>query len=580
MARNKSSALALATAKAVDPGMVVSGGVQEHAFGGGLEGASQTSRELARWQPMLISPDRQIALDKQMSDLRGRDAIQNDGYTQGALQTHRDSIVGAQYRLNATPDWEMLGSTAEWAEAFQTQVENEFNLMSDSRENWFDARRMNTLTGLIRMGVSSFFMTGEVLASVEWIRQIGRPFSTAIQMISPTRMSNPDGNTDTTYLRRGKAIDSYGAAQGYYIRNGWPGDAYGTDAYSWTYVPARKPWGRLQMIHIFEGMQPEQNRGIADIVAVLKQGKMTSKFQDVTLQNAVVNATYAAAIESELPSDVIFAAMGAGQMPGGGNGMEGLLGTYLDMLGKYMGGSSNIAIDGVKMPHLFPGTKLSMKPMGTPGGVGTDYEASLQRHIAAGLGLSYEQFTKDFSKSNYSSFRGAMGESWKFMSSRKKIVADGIANDVYALWMEERINQTLAGTTTKPLPLPAGWTVADFYDPFKKAAILSADWIGASKGQVDELKETQAAMQRIAAGLSTYEAECARLGTDWRKTFMQRSREEAMKTKLGLQFNTGTIAGTIDAGTDDTDQQPGTPPPPSPGSPAPAPKPKKKAVTQ
>lgn len=528
---------------------------------------------------MIISPDQQIALDKLLADARGRDAIQNDGYTQGALQTHKDSIVGAQYRINATPNWEMLGATSEWAELFQTAVENEFNLISDSRENWFDARRLNTLTGLIRLGVASFFQTGEVLASVEWIRQLNRPFNTAIQMVSPNRLCNPDGALDTTNMRRGKVIDDFGMCISYWFQNAWPSDPYGQNSYLWTNVPARKPWGRLQVIHIFEAMQPEQNRGIADIVAVLKQGRMTSKFQDVTLQNAVVNATYAAAIESELPSEAVFQAMGAGQVPGGpgaASAFQQAMGQYMEMIGAYMGASNNIAIDGVKMPHLLPGTKLSMKPMGTPGGVGTDYEASLQRHIAAGLGLSYEQFTKDFSKTNYSSFRGAMGESWKFMSSRKKIVADGIANDVYALWMEERINETLAGTTSRPLPLPPGWGVADFYDPIKRAALLSADWIGASKGQVDELKETQAAMMRINAGLSTYEAECAYLGRDWRKTFMQRSREQKMLETLGLSFNTAPVAGGAAAGNNQQDDPANSPPP----APAPKPAPKRKAVTQ
>lgn len=580
--RQRSSALALASAEVIEATVVDAGPPSEKAFGGGLEGASQTSREMARWSPVVISPDQQIALDKVMSDARGRDQIQNDGYTQGAMQTHRDSIVGAQYRLNATPDWELLGATQAWAEEFQTAVESQFNLISDARDNWFDASRTMSFTGLIRLGIAQFFTCGETLATCEWIRQQGRPFNTAIQMVAPTRMSNPDGMADNSGLRRGKAIDDFGMPLGFWFQNAYPTDPYGFDAYLWKFVPARKPWGRLQVIHIYEPNQAGQSRGIADIVAVLKQGRMTSKFQDVVLQNAVINATYAAAIESELPSEVVFAAMGAGQRPGGLGGLEGALGEYMDALAKYQSGAKNIAIDGVKMPHLFPGTKLSMKPMGTPGGVGTDYEASLMRHIAAGLGLSYEQFTKDYSKTNYSSFRGAMGESWKFMSSRKKLVADGMANDIYALWMEEMINATLAGQVDPVLaiPLPPGWTINDFYNPVKRAAILSADWIGASKGQVDEMKETQAAILRIDSGLSTYEIECARLGTDWRKTFRQRAREEQMMSTLGLQFDTAATKPITDNGPED-DGKPESGPAPAP-APAAKPKaaPKKKAVAK
>jgi lambda family phage portal protein len=255
--------------------------------------------------------------------------------------------------------------------------------------------------------------------------------------------------------------------------------------------------------------------------------RMTKKFQDVTLQNAVVNATYAAAIESELPREVVFGAMGAGQA-----GFGEMLGQYLTALGSYAGAADNIAIDGVKMPHLFPGTKLSLKPMGTPGGVGTDFEESLLRHTAAALGLSYEQFSRDYSKTNYSSARASMAETWKFMNARKKIVADRLATIIYVLWIEEELN---AGN----LPLPKGKTVDQvFYDPVMREALTSCAWIGASRGQIDEMKETQAAILRINSGLSTYELESARLGEDFRRMWKQRAREEALKRSLGLEFAT------------------------------------------
>src|SRR5690554_7412733 len=98
--------------------------------------------------PPIISPDQQINRVKDLADARSRDSVQNDGYATGAVATHRDSIVGSQYRLNAHPDHEMLGATEEWGEEFQRVVESRFNLIADSQECWLDASRMNTLTGL------------------------------------------------------------------------------------------------------------------------------------------------------------------------------------------------------------------------------------------------------------------------------------------------------------------------------------------------------------------------------------------------------------------------------------------------
>lgn len=501
-------------------------GVTERALGGGLEGAERTSRETFSWNPAIISPDRQINPVKDMADARSRDMVQNDGYAMGAVHTHRDSIVGSQFRLNAQPDYELLGADEAWSIEFQRVVESRFNLMADSQECWFDAARSNTLTGLIRLGVGGFLMTGEVLATAEWLnKDPARPFSTAIQMVSPTRLSNPDGLSDSKLLRRGVARDLFGRPTGYHIRVAYPSDMFDfSDTLRWRYVPAAKPWGRKQVIHIIEQLQPDQTRGVADMVSVLKQMRMTKKFSDVVLQNAVVNATYAAAVESELPKEMVFGAMGAGQA-----GFADVLGQYMSALSEYSNGSTNIAIDGVKMPHLFPGTKLSLKPMGTPGGVGSEFEESLLRHIASPLGLSYEQLSRDYSKTNYSSARASMSETWKFMQGRKKSVADRMATSIYILWLEEEIN---AGN----IPLPKGMGSEIFYDPVKREALCACDWIGASRGQIDELKETQAAVMRINSGLSTYEKECARLGEDFRKIFRQRSRENKLMKDLDLTF--------------------------------------------
>lgn len=499
------------------------------AIGGGLEGADRFERETALWSPTMRSPDQIINHAKPMADARGRDMVQNDGYMAGAATLHKDNIVGHQYRLNAKPNWRVLGLTAEWAEEFQIIVESRFGTVAESENCYFDASSRNTFTGLIRMSVGGFVITGEVLGTAEWIREARRPFKTAIQLISPDRLSNANGIADDRFMRRGIRRNSYGKPISYSIRNGHPSETYDLNSYSWKEVSAEKPWGRKMVIHIIEQLLPDQSRGVADMVAALKQMRMTKKFQEVTLQNAVVNASFAAAIESELPSSEVFSTLGANNSNGTIGGMQDYLQSYLGMLGSYLDNSKNIAIDGAKIPHLFPGTKLNMQPVGTPGGVGSSFEESLLRHTAAALGLSYEQFSRDYTKTNYSSARASMNETWKFMQSRKKAVADRFANNIYALWLEEEI-------ASGNIPLPAGKDRSWFYEPLVKDALIQCSWIGASRGQVDESKETDAALARIAGGLSTYEIECARLGQDFRDIFEQRAREQKIIDKYGLVF--------------------------------------------
>lgn len=512
----------------------------ERALGGGLEGAERTSRETARWMPSMQSPDKAINSVKQMADARSRDMVQNDGYAAGAEAIHKDSIVGSQYRLNAKPNWRVLGADEKWAEEFQIIVENRFHTIAESEECWLDAARRNTFTGMIRLGVGGFVHTGEVLGTVEWLRESRRPCRTAIQMISSDRLSNPDGMADDRFLRRGIKRDIHGKPISAFIRMAHPSEVFDLNTMKWKEVPFEKPWGRKQVIHIIDQRMPDQTRGVADMVAALKQMRMTKNFQEITLQNAVVNATYAAAIESELPSSEVFAALGANGASFT-DGVNSYLQFYMGALGQYLDTSKNISLDGVKIPHLFPGTKLNLKPMGTPGGVGGEFEESLLRHIAAALGLSYEEFARDFTKTNYSSARASMNNTWKFMQSRKRAVADRLASHIYMLWLEEDI---AAGN----VPLPAGKTRDWFYQPLVKDALCQCDWIGASRGQIDEMKETQAAILRIKSGLSTYEMECSRLGKDFRDVFEQRAREEGIIKKYNLSFSMDTEKQSAQAG--------------------------------
>ena len=519
-------------------------GSVEHALGGGLEGAERTSRETANWSVASVAPDRAINSVKEPADARAKDMVINDGYARGAIQSHMDSIVGAQYRLNAKIAWKMIpGGTKEWADEAQRVIEERFHLISESDANYLDAAGMNTFTGKIRLAVAGFVMTGEVLETSEWDRSAGRPIKTCFQSVDPSRLRNPDWSSDTKELRRGVKVDARGKPLGYYIQKGYPNAFWTGDstALDFSYIPRTKPWGRPQVVHIIEQLFPDQHRGVADMVSALKRMRMTKHLQDVVLQNAVINATYCAAIESEMPTAEMIVAMGGDSSDPAA--LNDAIGAYLTGLQKYLAGAENIALDGAMIPHLYPGTKLNMKTLGTPGGVGTDFEASLLRHTAAALGMDYAEFSRDYSKMSYATAKLSTENTRRFMRSRKKSVADRLANQIYGNVLEEFIAQG-------EVPLPPGFTRDDYYQPLMREAFSRCAWIGTGTGQIDELKETQAAILRIKAGLSTYEIEIARLGEDWREIFEQQAVEAGVMAEKGLVFDMNTNKGNTGQGGD------------------------------
>jgi lambda family phage portal protein len=518
--------------------------------GGAFDAADRFDRSMALWAPPLMSADQEILPAKAMADARVRDTLRNDAYVANSANLHRDHIVGSLFLLNCKPATRVLwGSDDEvWEAEFQEEVEEKFTLWAESGECWVDATRRNTFSELVRLAVGINFMGGECLASVEYLREeIDRPFKTALLMLDLERLSTPPEHSWDRAVRGGIRRNRRGRPEGYYIRQAHPYDFRDPDAHHFKYVPVAKPWGRKQMLHIYEQVRPDQTRGIAQITSMLSEAYQGKAMRKLALQNMIVNSSYAAAIESDLPTDVVFNLLGGGNV-GNEEAMTDAISTYmtsyLSTVAKYVGKSKYAQIDGVKIPHLPPGSKLNLLPVGKGGLLGTDFETSILRYMAAGSGVSLEQFSRDYSKTNYSSIKAGLAETGLYMASKKKIIADRFGSGVFRLWFEEAANKGAIEALKRP-------RVPNFYDPLMSEAYTACEWIGASRGQVDELKETQAAVARVNAGLSTREIEIARFGRDYRKVFRQLAREKALAEDLGLDFSAAdAMMGAVEAASD------------------------------
>lgn len=488
---------------------------------GAIEGAKTFTRELASWSPDPRPIDYAGEETREIVGSRARDLTLNDPYVASAINGHKDAIVGHQYRLNAQPVAAVLGAPDGWEEEFQVWAELRFNLLAQSSKAWFDAGRRMTLVDMVRLSIGTFVLRGEVAASAEWLPRVGRPFSSAVQMFAASRISNPNQVPDRRDLRGGVALGPYGEPITYFVRQAQQYDPLALDrSYQWTSVPAYKPWGRPQMLHLFEPIEPEQNRGVAAIVAALKGTRIAQRYTDVQLQNMVANAMYAAVIESDLTPEMVMSMMG-----GEAGGAGGAIDAYAANVLQFAKDQRAVAIDGIKIPHLYPGTKLHMQPAAKLDETG--FEDRLYRRLAAGFGMSAESFTGDFTKTNYSSARASFMLEERRMRSKKRMAADRLANFVYELWLEEM-------WSSGECPRWAGAPADLFWQSGMREAFLAAEWIGSSRGQIDEGKETDAALARMDAGISTLEQECGRLGQDYRYVIRQRAREKKMLADAGL----------------------------------------------
>lgn len=499
------------------------------AMAGAYEGASRNA-DFALWSPSIASADTEILHNSDTLVARSRDLNRNSPLIAAGVTTVKDGVVGDMYMLSAKPKLSLLGKGFDetWEAEFQQEVEELFWLYGESQGFFADAERRKTVTEIIRLGLALNIIDGEFFGAFEWTPD--RPFATSFQVVDRTRIATPPGYVDGKGILAGVEKGSYGEPVAYHICKGDPSDIYSTaSAMDFRRIPARTQWGRLNILHVAEQLRASMTRGIPALVAGLKQGHMAHKIEDTTIQQQIMKTLLATSIESEIP-DKIYEQIGAGSPDQYAAAIGGFSAGFMDSMNALTGGAPRIGADGPRIPIFHPGTKLNFKALSDAGPLGDKFEMSILRKIAAVLGISYEEFAHDYSNTTYSSARAALAQTWRSHKALKRRVCDMIANAIYLAFLEEAVQRGML--SSMPRHAKGAWLMergnARLY------AIGHAEWIGANRGQIDERRETQAALMRIEAGLSTQEDEAAALGRDWRSINRQRKREMMDRESKGV----------------------------------------------
>lgn len=488
--------------------------------------AAGFGRDMASWQPMLASIDTELnGQPWETIAARSRDLSRNHGLASGAIETRKDSIVGTGLRLCLEPDFRALGITEDVAEEWGDYTEALWRQYADDVvHKWSCARQMMSQAQRLRMVESNCILFGESVSTVEWRPGRGGPWSTCFRMISPARLSNPHDAQDTERMRGGIEHDADDQPIWYNFRKALRNDArFGANAgaYEWERVPRKYSWGRPVVIHVFDQQECGQSRGIGGMASILADFKMTSRMEKTQLQASLLQATYAAVIESSLESarDAIGATTGA-------SALQSYLGDLLDF---HQG--ANVRFDGVKIPHLFPGEQLKLLSPQHPGPNADVMLRYWQRHMAGGLNMSYEEFSRDWSQSNYSSARAGLMQAARFIKSRRHFVCGQQATMELYAWMEEAFD---SGRIKPPAGAPDFWEMPWAY--------VRCKWIGGGREHIDPQKEWNAIETEYGLDAISMEEICAMHGRDWKEVLAQKAREQKYATKLGLTLgaNRGT----------------------------------------
>lgn len=497
------------------------------ASGYSRHGASRTKKSLAGWQTSSGSPASDIDKNVPLLRERSRDLFMGGSpLANGALKTIRTNVVGAGLRLNAQVDWKFLGITEDEADALEEGIEREFSLWANNQD--CDAARMCTFGQLQSLAVMSALMNGDVFATLPVVPRKGRTYDMRVNLIEGDRVSTPALESFNDRIVEGVECGDYGDPAAYYISkkpvDGIPGF---TEPGDFQRIPAfGARTGRRNVLHVTQEMERAgQRRGVPLLAPVMDAIKQLGRYLDAELTAAVVSGMLTVFVKSEMPD------LGLGDII-----------PVDEQLPESRGDDSVLELGNGAIVDLGEGEDISTVNPGRPNPAFDGFVIAVARQIGAALEIPYGLLVKQFTAS-YSASRAELLEAWKMFRMRRQWLVETFCQPIYEEWFAEAV--------AKGRIIAPGF----FQDEAVRRAWTGAEWYGPAQGQLDPLKEANAAKIRVEEGFSTREREAAELsGQSFERVHSVRAREERRRREDGLTAEALAEGPPVPTNKEDSDE--------------------------
>lgn len=492
-------------------------------------GASHERNALKGWMTNPASADEDIVENLETLRSRSRDLFMGSPLATGVLKSLRTSVVGSGLMLNAQIDAKFLGMSDEEAREWEEKTEREWRLWAESVE--CDAERKLTFYQLQSLAFLSALMSGDVFVSLPIVKHSGSVYDLRVCLIEADRVCNPMNITaPEADILGGVEIGKHGEALAYWIANrnpnSFPRATQDGGKLEWERVPAvGRRTGRRNILHVMaDAERPGQRRGVPLLAPVIETLKQLQRYSDAELMAAVVSGMFSVFITTDAPNSPIQNNLVPGR-PQQGQGNR----------------PANFGLGNGSIVSLKPGEKIEVANPGRPNTAFDGFVTALCRYVGAAVEMPYEVLLKHFS-SSYSASRGALLEFWKAVRMHREWLVGSFNQPIYEEFLTEAV---LKGRIQAP---------GFFDDPAIKAAWCGAEWFGDCQGQLDPLKEANAAKVRVEEGFSTREREAAELtGLKFEHIHSVRKREEDMRRADGLTSGAPVLVDAPDDNDEDDD---------------------------
>lgn len=450
------------------------------------------------WMAPATSEDVELSGSLEILRNRSRQMIRDNPHAANLKRIVQDNIVGNGIGVQA----QVLKSDGTPDDDLNNRIEEAWHQWSE-RDSCHTAGQLS-MNSILRLAVGAVFQDGEVL-----IRKVNSKFGRsripfALEVIEADLLL---GQSEGTFIARngnsvrfGVEIDPWMRPVAYWMYTAHPGD------YQFKQVnrgPARKRYLAADIDHIFLIDRWPQTRGTPWMHAVIRRMRDSSEYTKSELVAARAAANIVGFVQQspDLISD--------------------------DQFRKLANSGPMLKIEPGTFRRLLPGETFSGFSPSRPNTALEAFMRYMLREMAAGVGVSYESLSRDYSQSNYSSSRLSLLDErslWRVLQGW--LIRDHLT-PIYRSWLDAAV---ISGVVRIP----------DYFQRrshYQKVRFKPRGW-----SWVDPAKEVQAFAMAVEQGFMSRSDVIAQIGNGKdREDVDKEIRSDIDRAKaLGLSFGAST----------------------------------------
>lgn len=445
------------------------------------------------------SADSELSMSLTALRTRSRKLVRDASYAKRARTIIVNNVVGSGVNLQS----QVMNTRGELHARLNAEIERAWR-------EWCKAPSCHTggrlhFADMQRMLLGQVFEAGEVFPRLHRRAFGGSKVPLSVEVVEAERIADEFSHpqpapASSAEVRMGIEVDSFGRPVAYWMRERHPGELR-------MRIDATVQLERIQaseVLHLHVVDRWPQTRGEPWLHTVIRKLDDMDEYSSAELTAARLSACLFGTIESD-------------------GGDPNPLGASSDL-----DGSRQLNMEPGVIEALSPGEKLNLHAPNRPNQALDPFLRYMLREVAAGLGVSYESLSRDYSQSNYSSSRLALLDDRDLWQTLQQWFARSFLQPLFEQWLQAAV---LAGAIT-------GLTVEQY--ALAPERFNAPVWKFRGWSWVDPTKEVNAYKEAVKAGFTSVTRVIALTanGADIEDILTERKRELALFEEAGVEVDT------------------------------------------